>query len=113
MATSTLLFAQLPNATINGRVTESQGATISGAQVTVPVLSGEFWPLDYGIRAALAEMKRSPSAHFKAKLPRAQSTRVSSHVKRYGNSFVPSAGSKTSGHLVFEIVNCCLERQLI
>ncbi len=36
MATSTLLFAQLPTATINGRVTDPQGATISGAQVTVP-----------------------------------------------------------------------------
>jgi hypothetical protein len=35
MATSTLLFAQLPTATINGRVTDPQGATISGAQVTV------------------------------------------------------------------------------
>jgi Carboxypeptidase regulatory-like domain len=41
MAASTLVFAQLPNATINGRVTDPQGATIAGAQVTVTSIAHE------------------------------------------------------------------------
>lgn len=35
MAVTPLAYGQLPGATINGRVTDSQGASVSGAQVTV------------------------------------------------------------------------------
>jgi hypothetical protein len=35
MAVSTLAFGQLPGTTINGRVTDSQGASVSAARVTL------------------------------------------------------------------------------
>lgn len=39
LATGGTLFAQLPSSTINGRITDAQGATVSGAHVTITSLA--------------------------------------------------------------------------